>query len=144
MTSTQERPARMRGELEGMMDAYVLSKLQDTLELSDEQFGQMVVAQKKLQDARRQYRRQRNQLLRELRQAVRQDSSSEEELETQLRKLEELKQSFADNERERYAAIDAILTVKQRARYRILEAELERRLQQLMRQVRRRRANQNR
>ena len=69
-----------RQEVERMMEAYILSKLQDSLELSDEQFGQMVVAQTKLQDTRRAYRQERMGVLRELRQSLRRGQGDDAEL----------------------------------------------------------------
>lgn len=133
----QEEDPRPSGEeLEGMIEAYVVSKLQESLGLTDEQFGKMFVAQKKLQDARRSYRKERAGILREMRQALRRDDAGEEELSPLLSELEELRQKFLEEERARYRDIDALLDVRQRARYRILEAEIQRRLQQLIRQSR--------
>lgn len=134
--SGQDEPGPSGEEVEGLIDAYVLSKLQDALVLSDEQFGRMVVAQKKMQDARRSYRRSRNEVLREMRQALRREAAGEAELPSLLSRLEELHQTFLEEERARYRDIDAILDVRQRARYRILEGEIQRRLQQLIRQSR--------
>lgn len=128
--------AETRQDVEGMMEAYVLSKLQDALELSDEQFGAMVVAQKKLSDARREYRRSRMQVLRQIRQALQRDSTGEAELQPLLGQLDTIRDEFAATEKSRYAAIDEILDIRQRARYRILEIELQRRLGEMMRQVR--------
>ena len=125
-----------REDVEGMMEAYILSKLQEALELSDEQFGQMVVAQKKLQDVRRRYRRERMETIRQMRQILRHEDGEEDELTTFLERLDTLRADFLKEEDERYDAIDAILDVKQRARYRILEVEIQRRLQQLMRRAR--------
>ncbi|TDI42975.1 MAG: hypothetical protein E2P02_12295 [Acidobacteria bacterium] len=139
-TNAQERDSGPnRDEVEGMMDAYILSKLQDALELTDEQFGTMVVAQKKLQDTRRDYRQGRMTLLRRMRQTLRRDQAREEELTRLLDELDNLEIEFSQNQRARYAAIDDILEIRQSARYRILEAEIQRRLTQLMRQVRGRR-----
>jgi len=133
----EERDLRPSGEeVDGMIDAYILSKLQDALILSDEQFGRMVVAQKKMQDARRAYRRERNEVLRQMRQALRREDSGETDLPPLLSRLDERHQSFLEEERARYRDIDAILDVRQRARYRILEGEIQRRLQQLIRQSR--------
>ena len=135
VAGAQERDPRPSGEeLEGMMDAYIISKLQESLELSDEQFGSMVVAQKKLQDARRGYRRERAEMLRRMRQALRRDDAPDSELEPLLSKLDELRDEFESEEKQRYRDIDALLDVRQRARYRILEMEIQRRLQQLIRQ----------
>ncbi len=144
-TNGQERDsAPNRDEVEGMMDAYILSKLQDALELTDEQFGTMVVAQKKLQDTRRDYRQGRMTLLRRMRQTLRRDQAREEELVHLLDELDSLEIEFSQNQRARYAAIDDILEIRQRARYRILETEIQRRLTQLMRQVRGQRRDQPR
>ena len=136
----RDRPARPerpnRDEVEGMMEAYILSKLQDSLDLTDEQFGRMVVAQKKLQDTRREYRRSRSGVLRRLRQTLHREEAPDEEIERLLSELETLRDGFYEDEKARYADIDAILDVRQRARYRILEVEIQRRLQQLMRRVR--------
>lgn len=131
-----ERPNRE--ELQGMMEAYVLSKLQDALELTDEQFGRMVVAQKKLSDVRREHRRRRGEALRDLREILRRPDTSEDEIQPILDELEELRADFQEEEKARYRDIDAILDIRQRARYRILEVELQRRLQQLIRRVRNR------
>jgi hypothetical protein len=135
----QEEPdLRPSGEeVDGMIDAYILSKLQDALVLSDEEFGRMVVAQKKMQDARRAYRRKRNEVIREMRQALRRDDAGEGELAPLLARLDEMHQKFLEEERTRYRDVDAILDVRQRARYRIFEAEVQRRLQQLIRESRR-------
>jgi Spy/CpxP family protein refolding chaperone len=129
-------PQPNREEVEGMMEAYVLSKLQDSLGLTDEQFGSMVVAQKKLSDTRRAYRRDRMQVLRQMRQTLQREQAGESELNPLLSQLDTLKADFLTNEENRYAAIDTILDIRQRARYRILEVELQRRLAQMMRQVR--------
>ena len=129
-------PQPNRQEVEGMMEAYILSKLQDSLDLTDEQFGSMVVAQKKLSDTRREYRRDRMQVLRQMRQTLQRDQAGESELQPLLSELDTLRDEFASNEKSRYAAIDDILDIRQRARYRVLEVELQRRLGEMMRQVR--------
>lgn len=139
----EQRPRASREEFEGMMEAYVISKLQEALELTDEQFGRMVVAQKKLQDLRREFRRERMELLRDLRQTLRRADAGEDEIGPTLEKLEQQKRAFLEEESARYADIDQILDVRQRARYRILEAEIENRLRELVRQVRERNPGQN-
>jgi hypothetical protein len=136
--SAQPSPSQpSRKELEGMMDAYILSKLQDALGLSDEAYGRMVVAQKKLQDLRRDYRRTRMEVLRQIRQDLGRDTAGEEELQPLLDELERVRSEFVSEEQARYRAIDELLDVRQRARYRILETEIQRRLGQLIGQVRR-------
>ena len=132
----ERNPQPNRQEVEGMMEAYILSKLQDSLDLTDEQFGAMVVAQTKLSDTRRGFRRDRMQVLRRIRQTLQRDQAGESELQPLLSELDTLRDEFASNEKSHYAAIDDILDIRQRARYRILEVELQRRLGEMMRQVR--------
>ena len=133
----QERNIRRdRVDVEGRIDAYVISKLQESLDLSDEQFADMVVAQKKLQKIRHEYRRARSGLLREMRQVLRRDDVSDDELQSLLDSLDSLVLAFAENEKLRYEEVDEILNVRQRLRYRILESELDRRLGEMMRKVR--------
>lgn len=127
-----------REEFQKMMEGYVLSKLQDALELTDEQYGQMVVVQKKLHDSRRMHRRQRQQLLRELQREVDVDGA-DEHLEETLAELSTIEQDHRADLQQRQQAIDDILDLRQRAKYRLLEVELERRMQRLMRGVRQRR-----
>jgi hypothetical protein len=65
---------------------------------------------------------------------LRREDASDSELEPLLSQLDELREEFESEEEQRYRDIDAILDVRQRARYRILEMEIQRRLQQLIRQ----------
>jgi len=129
-------PQRDSREVQELMDAYVISKMQDALQLDDEQFAKMVVAQKNLQQDRRDYQRKRSAILRELQPMVRGSESSEDEVAARLERLEELKSEFEATSREDYQAIDQILTVHQSARYRLLEVTLQRRMQELLQKVR--------
>lgn len=134
----QDRPPRpRREELHGMLDAYVISKLQEALRLSDEQYARVIVAQKKLDEQRRDYHRDRRELLQRLRQALAADKPSEAELSSLLERLEALRSEFEARQKAAHAALDALLTVEQRARYRLFMVEIEGRMQEMMREVRR-------
>ncbi|MFQ5791143.1 MAG: hypothetical protein ACE5JI_11800 [Acidobacteriota bacterium] len=133
-----------RHEIEGLMEAYIISKLQEALDLTDEQFAKMVVAQKRLQGHRRDRRTSRQETLQQLRRAVRNPNSSDEEIAGLMKELEENEDAFLVQQRADYQAIDAILSLRQRARYRLLELEIERRLQELVREIRGRRPERQR
>jgi hypothetical protein len=90
-----------------------------------------------MQDARRAYRRDRNEVLRQMRQTLRREDAGEAELSPLLLRLDEMHQRFLEEERVRYRDVDSILDIRQRARYRIFEGEVQRRLQQLIRESRR-------
>ena len=129
----QQRSGR---EVQELLDAYVISKMQDALQLDDEQFGKMVVAQKNRQQHRRDYQRNKSTILRELQPLVRGSESPEDEVAARLERLEALETEFEATSKEDYRKIDEILTVHQRARYRLLEVMLERRMQELLQEVR--------
>ncbi len=128
-----------REEVEGLMDAYVISKLQTALELDDEQFAKMVVAQKKLQEHRRTNRRQRMETLAKLRRNMEGPDLDDRQIAELLERLQQIQAEFDEQQRADYQVIDGILTLHQRARYRLLEVELDRRMQELFRQIRRQR-----
>lgn len=136
----EDRPPRpRREELHGMLDAYIISKLQEALRLGDEQYARVIVAQKKLNEQRRDYHRERRELLQQLRQSLAGDKPSEAELSRLLERLEALRSEFEARQKAAYAALDALLTVEQRARHRLLEVEVEGRMQEMMREIRRQR-----
>ena len=137
-------PSRSQRDIQGLMDAYVISKMQDVLELDDDQFARMVVAQKKLQEHRRDYQRKRRESMRELQRLVRSVDSEDEEIAGLVAKLDAMKADLETTVREDYRKIDEILSVRQRGKYRLLEVMLERRLQELMQEVRGRSRNPDR
>lgn len=128
-----------REEVQGMMDAYIISKLQEALQLTDDQYARMIVAQKKLQEHRREHQRRRMEILRELQRTVSAPDPSDGEITPLLEKLQKNQLDFQTEQQADYKAIDAILSVKQRARHRLLEVEIERRLQELVREIRQQR-----
>lgn len=137
-------PSRTDRDIQGLMDAYVISKMQEALELDDEQFARMVVAQKKVQQRRRDFQRERRENLKELQRLVRTADSKDQEIAALVEKLDSQRVDFVAATREDYRAIDEILSVRQRGRYRLLEVMLERRLQELMQDVRGRARNPDR
>ena len=64
---------------------------------------------------------------------------SEHELSSLLAQLDERQKEFESQQRAGYQAIDALLDVRQRARYRLLEVEVQRRFQQIVREIRQKR-----
>jgi hypothetical protein len=133
----QEQPRRAaREDLEGLMEAYVISKLQESLELSDQQFAQMVVAQKRISGHRREHRNKRQKMLQQLRRALNDPGTEDDQIADMLNQLKQAQVDIEAQQRADYQEIDKILGVRQQARYRILELEIQRRFQQMARQVR--------
>lgn len=119
-----------------MVDAYVVSNLQESLELSDEQFAKAIPLVKKLQRERREYLLERVRLLREMRKLLRQGGAVEPQL---LELLKQAKQQDAEGPartQRNLAALDALLSPIQQAKYRVLEGEVEQRMRELMSRAR--------
>src|SRR5262245_66042157 len=72
-----------------MVDAYVVSNLQESLGLSDEQFAKAIPLVKKVQRERREYLAERGRLVREMRRLLQQGGAVEPQV------LELLKQAKA-------------------------------------------------
>jgi len=122
----------LRDETFRLMDAYMISNLQESLGLTDEQFGRALPLVKKLQSDRRDFARRRMQALRSLRKTLVSGSATEAGVADLLK---EVKSASAD---ERAAtvrnaeALDAVLTPLQQAKFRVFEAEVDIRLRHLL------------
>jgi hypothetical protein len=146
-TPAESRPPRNPGELSagevvGMLDAYALVQAQNALQLSDSQYGTFVSRLKTLQETRRRNQRARNQLLQELRRLTAPQVTTVDEpaVRERLKALRELDDRAAADLRRAYDALDEVLDVRQQARFRIFEENLERRKMDLLMRARQRAA----
>jgi hypothetical protein len=151
----QELPPRGAGEerrgppdviaLQQMFDSFVLLQSQRQLQIRPDQAPQFIARLTELQEARRRAVRQRAQILQELRRLTprargRGDeggeprSGQDEEIVERLKRLDEVEARSAQEVRQALANLDQVLAPRQRARFRILEEQLERnKLEILMR-----------
>jgi Spy/CpxP family protein refolding chaperone len=129
-----DRPGRE--EAFRMVDAYVVSNLQESLGLTDEQFARAIPLVKKVQTERRQYYLERTRTLREMRHLLRRGGAPEGQVLDLLKQLKALDAEGPTRTRESLAALDAVLTPLQQAKYRVLETEVEQRMRALMNRVR--------
>jgi hypothetical protein len=128
------RPAR--DEAFKMVDAYVLSNLQESLGLDDEQFAKAVPLVKRLQGERRTYFLERTRTVREMRRLLRRGGATEAQVLDRLNRLKALDAEGPVQIRKNFDALDALLTPVQQAKYRILEVEVEQRMRELMSRAR--------
>jgi hypothetical protein len=137
----QEPPRRRvapapREEAFKLVDAYVVSNLQESLGLSDEAFVKVLPLLKRVQTARRQHLLDRTRLQRELRQKLRAGASTEAEVIETLRELKSVDARGVEQARVAMVELDAALTPLQQAKYRVLELEVEQRMRELVGRVR--------
>jgi hypothetical protein len=114
-------------EVQRMFDAYALVQAQDQLKLPDDRFSQFLSRFKALQEARRRAQMERGRLIQELVRLSRQEGSDEAQMRDRLKDLKELEARSAGDIRTAYDAVDQVLDVRQQARFRVFEEQMERR-----------------
>jgi hypothetical protein len=136
-----QRPGRAdappREEAWKLVDAYIISNLQESLGLSDEQFVKLLPLVKALQTGRRGFMQRRAELIAQMRRMLRSGEATETQIDGLMKQLRAVEMEEPENLRRQVAAIDAVLSPVQQAKFRILELEVERRIRELMQQMRR-------
>ena len=135
------------GEVVGMLDAYAVVQAQQALQLNDGQYGQFVARLKKLQETRRRNQQTRNQIVQALRQLAGPQATTpvdETAVREKLKALRDHDDSAAADMRRAYDVMDEVLDVRQQARFRIFEEQIERRKFDLLMRARQGAARGNR
>ena len=141
--SARERERRgAREEAYRMVDAYVVSHLQESLGLTDEQSSRVLPLVTRLQKDRRALAQRRVRAVMELRTALASGGATEARVAELLRDVKAAENDEMTVVRRDRDAVDAALTPLQQAKYRVLEVEVERKIRELMAQVRERRGGQ--
>jgi hypothetical protein len=152
-TPEAQRPLAALGDdmtpaqIQRLFDAYLIMEAQQALTLTDQQYPQFLTRLKTLQDTRRRNQQQRNQLMNELQRLTSpraQVQADEAVVKERLGTLQELESRSAAELRKAYAALDEVLDVRQQARFRVFEEQIERRKLELLLRARQNRAIQKR
>jgi len=130
-------PPRPRDEAAKMIEAYLVSNLQESLGLSDDQFVKLLPLVKKLQSDRRDAMQSRQRLVRELRRSLKSGTATESMVVEQLKELKAAEADGPARTRKDLDAIDAVLTPLQQAKFRVLEVDIEQKIRELLGQIRR-------
>jgi Spy/CpxP family protein refolding chaperone len=130
--AVRDKPGRgLRDEVFEMVDAYLLMKVQERLDLTDEQLVRFMPLIRKHQLERREMEHRRFRLLMEMRDMFASGSAKEERIAALLRDLKTVEAELPVSARRNMDAIDVVLTPVQQAKYRLLEVEIDRRLREL-------------
>jgi len=121
-----------REEIFKMVDAYVISNLQESLGLSDEQFVKLLPLVKKLQSDRRSYTLGRAQTLGEMRRLLESGTATDARLTELMRDLKQREADWPALMRKNVDALDEQLTPVQQVKLRLLENRVEQRLRELV------------
>ena len=122
----------LRDETFRLMDAYLISNLQESLGLTEEQFARALPLVKKLQSDRRDFARRRMQALRTLRRTLQSGSATEAGVADLLKDVKNAGAEERAATLRNAEALDAVLTPLQQAKYRVFEAEVDIRLRHLL------------
>lgn len=131
-------PGVSPGEIQQMFDAYVLVQAQDVLRLTDEQYPRFVARLRALQMVRRRGENQRMMLINQLRRILQAADGRVDEsmIKDRLRMLGELNASLATEVKQAQDSLDEVLDLRQQARFRVFEEEMERRKVELVMRTR--------
>ncbi len=134
------------GEIQRLFDAYLVMETQQALQLTDQQYPQFLARLRTLQETRRRNQQERGQLMGQLQRLTNPRATARAEesmLKERLTALQELDARTAAEMRKAYGALDEVLDVRQQARFRVLEEQIERRkIELLMRARQQNRPNQ--
>lgn len=122
-----------RDEAFKMIDAYVLSNLQESLGLNDDAYVRLLPLVKRHHGERREWAQRRMQALMELRRQFRQGRATDLTVADLLKQVKKAEAEAPLTQARNQQAIDALLDPVQQAKYRIFEAEVERKVRELLR-----------
>ena len=104
---------------------------QEALSLNEQQYAQFLTRLRVLQDTRRRNLQQRNRLINELQRLTSprnvRPNATEADIKVRLTELQELETRSAAELRRAHDGIDEVLDVRQQARFRVFEEQIERR-----------------
>lgn len=127
------------GELNRLFEAYAVVQAQDFLKLTDEQYPEFVARLKALQDARRRHFQNHQRIIGDLGRMlhVPDDQLDEKSLRALYESLDREDDSAQAEIKKAFENVISILDVRQRARFRVFEENLERRKLDLLSRVQR-------
>jgi hypothetical protein len=134
--AVESGPALRADEVQNVVDGWEMTTAERMLELSEQQYAPFIQNLRKLQEVRRRHLMQRQRVLGALRQAANQQPPLDDAaLEGRLKQFDDFEKQSYQNIQTAQAALDAVLTVRQRARFRLVQEQIERQKLQLVARV---------
>jgi hypothetical protein len=127
-------PGISPAEVQQMFDAYALVQAQQALKLRDDQYPKFLTHLRLLQAVRRRGENQRLRIVNDLRRLTQPADGPVDEamIKDRLKALNDLTASVAAEIRQAQNDLDEVLDVRQQARFRVFEEEIERRKVELV------------
>lgn len=136
------QPARRQGgppdrepreELFKIVDAYVVSNLQESLGLTDDQFVKLLPAVRRLQSVRREFAEKRRDRLSEIRHLLESGTGTEARIAELMKDVKVTESEAPGAVAREIDAVDSQLTPVQQAKFRLMEVRFEQRLREYLR-----------
>ena len=119
-----------------MFDSYALMQAQEQLKIGDDRFPQFLTRFKALQDVRRRGLNERARAVQELRRLVNDPQPDEAAMRERLKTLDEIEARNDADVKKAYEALNQVLDVRQQAKFRVFEENMERRKLELVNRAR--------
>jgi hypothetical protein len=119
-------------ELQRMFDGYAILQAQDFLKLSDEQYARFLGRFKALLDTRRQTLQQHTRVINIIRRLLMDSQADDGMLRDALKQLQDIDSRGETDARKAYEGIDQVLDLRQQAKFRVFEEQMERRKLELV------------
>jgi hypothetical protein len=129
-------PVGSPAEIQRMFDSYALIQAQDQLKIADDKFPQFLARFKALQDTRRRNMQERFRIIQELRKLSNDAQGDEAQMKDRLKALDELDARAQAEVARAYDSINQVLDVRQQAKFRVFEENMERRKLELVTRAR--------
>ena len=122
-----DAPGVTPAEIQRMFDSYALIQAQDQLKITDEKFPQFLTRFKALQDTRRRNMTERFRMVQDLRKLSNDAQPDETQMRDRLKALDELDVRSQTEIAKAYEAINQVLDIRQQAKFRVFEENMENR-----------------
>jgi Spy/CpxP family protein refolding chaperone len=129
-------PVGSPAEIQRMFDSYALIQAQDQLKISDDKFPQFLARFKALQDTRRRNMVERLRNIQELRRLSNDPQADEAQIRDRLKALDALDARTRIEVEKAYESINQVLDLRQQAKFRVFEENMERRKLELVTRAR--------
>ena len=129
-------PAASPGEIQRLFDSFALIQAQGQLNISDEKFPQFLARFKSLQDLRRKNEQERARIVQDLRKQVNDPQPDDAVMKERLKSLEDLDARSHVDVAKAYDSINQVLDLRQQAKFRVFEENMERRKLELVTRAR--------
>lgn len=135
-----DAPTMTPAQVQQLFDAMIVMQAQETLALSEDQYGRFLTRLRVLQNTRRKNLVERARIVSELQRLTNERKPvpgvTDADIKQQLTRLVELDEWAGAELRKAYASIDEVLDVRQQARFRVFEEQIERRKLELVARAR--------